>query len=238
MKDMRLAIMQPYLFPYIGYFQLIRAVDTFVILDDVNYINRGWINRNRILVNNKDHIFTVPLEGASQNKLINQTLIVKDFAWKGKFLKTIEMTYKKAPLFEKVLPLIESAIHDEERNVSTFILHSLTIIMQYLNIGTRIVESSSLYNNAHLKAQDKILDICLQEGASTYVNPIGGTELYDGHAFRKNNIDLFFIKSGQVEYRQFNDQFVPSLSVLDVLMFNSREDVSLLLDRYTLVEHG
>ncbi|MFC0183594.1 WbqC-like protein family protein [Pseudarcicella hirudinis] len=232
---MRLAIMQPYIFPYIGYIQLIKAVDKFVMYDDVNFINRGWINRNRILVSGKENMFTVPLKDASQNKLINEVDVINDGKWHVKMLKTIEQAYKKAPYYQEVFPLISETLHAGEQNIAGLALVSLQKICQYLEIKTEIVPSSARYSNAHLKAQERIMDICLQEKASQYINPIGGTELYDKKYFEERSIQLNFIKSRPVVYQQFNNEFVAWLSIIDVLMFNSKEKVHQLLDEYELV---
>ncbi len=227
--------MQPYIFPYIGYFQLINAVDKFIIYDDVNFINKGWINRNRILVNGKDSLFTIPLKEASQNKLINSIEVNWDSAWKSKFLKTIEQSYKKAPHYQQVLPLIEGLLNTEKSIFSEIIFENLTQVCQYLEIKTEIVPSSSIYHNTHLKAQERIIDICVQEKTDTYINPIGGLELYDKAAFQAIGKELFFIKSKAIRYTQFKNEFVPWLSIIDILMFNSPEHISTLLNDYELV---
>ena len=232
---MKLAIMQPYIFPYIGYFQLIKVVDEFVLYDDVNFINRGWINRNRILVNGKDSMFTIPLKDASQNKLINEIDVNWDDNWKGKFLKTIEQAYKKAPFYENVLPIIEKTIEIKEVQFSKIIENNLRLICEYLEIKTEIISSSTIYQNTDKKAQERILDICLQEKANHYINPIGGLELYDKEVFAKENMQMNFIKSLPVEYKQFKNEFVPWLSMIDVLMFNSKEEINKFLDKFELV---
>ncbi|MBB6005300.1 WbqC family protein [Arcicella rosea] len=232
---MKIAIMQPYIFPYIGYFQLINAVDKFIIYDDVSFINKGWINRNRILVNGKDSLFTIPLKEASQNKLINSIEVNWDSAWKSKFLKTIEQSYKKAPYYQQILPLIEDLLNTEKSIFSEIIFENLTQICQYLGIKTEIVPSSSIYQNTALKAQERIIDICEQEKIDTYINPIGGLELYDKAAFQTIGKELFFIKSKAICYTQFKNEFVPWLSIIDVLMFNSLEQISVLLNDYELV---
>lgn len=232
---MRLGIMQPYFLPYIGYFQLINAVDKFVILDDVNYINRGWINRNRILVNGQEQLMTIPLVEASQNKHISEIKLVSDLKWKSKLLKTIEFNYKKAPCFKEVYPIIESIIMFEELNLSSYIYNSLLQICHYLDIHTVIETTSSKYENGHLKAAEKILDICLQEKAQIYINPIGGIELYDKLMFEKKEIQLNFFQTEKIEYKQFNNEFVPWLSMLDVLMFNSIDEINVMLDNYELI---
>ena len=167
---MKLAIMQPYIFPYIGYFQLIKAVDKFVLYDDVNFINRGWINRNRILVNGTDSMFTIPLKDASQNKLINEIDVNWDDNWKSKFLKTIEQSYKKAPFYENVLPIIKKTIDVQEVQFSKIVENNLRLTCDYLDIRTEVISSSTVYQNTDKKAQKRILDICLQEKANHYIN--------------------------------------------------------------------
>jgi hypothetical protein len=166
---MKIGVMQPYLFPYIGYFQLINVVDKFIIYDDVNYINRGWINRNRILVNGKPIYITWPLKEASQNKLINEIERIVDEKWTIKTLKTIETAYKKAPCFENVYPLIKEIITYPEINLSKYIHHSLVKLCEYMGISTVLESTSSIYNNSHLKAEERIIDICLQEKAEEYI---------------------------------------------------------------------
>lgn len=232
---MKIAIMQPYILPYIGYFQLIKAVDKFIIYDDVNFINRGWINRNRLLVGGKDSLFTIPLKEASQNKLIDEIAVNWDSSWKNKFLKTLEQSYKKAPYYEAVLPLIQASFALDNVSISEVIVENLRILCEYLEIKTEIVPSSRIYQNQHLKAQERILDICLQEKAAHYINPIGGIELYDKAFFEKQGIRLNFIKAKSVVYPQFKNEFVPWLSILDVLMFNSVAQIQVFLEEYELV---
>jgi hypothetical protein len=232
---MKLAIMQPYIFPYIGYFQLIKAVDKFVLYDDVNFINKGWINRNRILSNGKDLLFTIPLKDASQNKLINEIDVNWDDNWKSKFLKTIEQSYKKAPFYAEVLEIINKTLNSEVKQFSKIIELNLRLICEYLEIQTEIISSSTIYQNTDKKAQERILDICLQEKTTHYINPIGGVELYDKEVFVKQDMQMNFIKSLSVEYKQFKNEFVPWLSIIDVLMFNSKEEINKFLDNYELV---
>jgi hypothetical protein len=231
---MKLAIMQPYLLPYIGYFQLIKAADRFVIYDDVNFINKGWINRNNILVSGKAHLFTVPLINASQNKLIHEVAISNE-PWQKKLLRTLEQSYQKAPFYPMVFPIVENIITYQSQNISELAVFSLTEIVRYLGIDTEIVTSSRIYENDYLKSQDRILDICRKDGATTYINPIGGMELYDKDLFREHGVDLFFIKSKPIEYPQFKNHFVPWLSIVDVLMHNSPSQTHEFLDAYDLI---
>lgn len=231
---MKLAIMQPYIFPYIGYFQLINAVDKFVILDDVNYIMRGWINRNRIMVNGKDHLFSVPVKKASQNNLIFECELNED-KWKIKFLKTLELSYKKAPYYKECINIISAILLTDEKNLSKWLTFQIKQICSYLNIKTRIVDTSRLYSNQHLKAQTKIIDICRQERATVYYNSIGGRELYNSMEFKKNNIELKFLKTVPVSYPQGNNEFIPFLSIIDVMMFNDKTKLSGYLNEYELI---
>ena len=229
---MRLAIMQPYLLPYIGYFQLINAVEKFVIYDDVNFIKQGWINRNRILVNGKDHIFTLKLNGASSFKRINQIDILNS---KEKILKTVSQSYRKAPFYEQTMPLIQKIFSKQENNLASFLIFSLLEILKSLNIDTPIVKSSEIAKTNLLKGQDKIIYICKLLDATVYINAIGGQGLYNREAFQKNNIKLQFIKSRDINYEQFNSFFIPWLSIIDVLMFNSLETIQEMLREYDLV---
>ena len=231
---MRLGIMQPYLFPYLGYFQLIGAVDKFVLLNDVQYINRGWINRNRILINGQATLVTIPLEKASQNKLIKDINLVQPTIWAPKILKTIEQAYCKAPFFNSVYLLLKNIINYPELNLSRFIEQSLRQLIAYMHLKTEVVPGSAGYATEHLKAQEKILAICQKEKASHYINPVGGTELYDKEAFAQKQIKLSFLRPGLGAYKQKAPSFVPGLSIIDVLMYNSPDEISTLLQDYTL----
>jgi len=231
---MKIAIMQPYFFPYIGYFQLINASEKFVILDDVNFIKQGWINRNRILVNGQDNLITIPLKQASQNNSIKETFISDDNKWQSKLLKTIEFAYKHAPQFNNVFPIFEKSIQNSDRNISIFVPHSLLNLTQFLGIQTQIITSSSIYNNSHLKGQERIIDICKQEKADLYINPAGGIGLYSKEQFKKHKIDLRFLMPLPFEYKQFSNKFIPSLSIIDIMMFLEKRVILAELNNYHL----
>jgi len=229
---MKLGIMQPYFLPYIGYFQLIKAVDKYVIYDDVNYINKGWINRNNILLNGQKYLFTLSLLGASQNKLINEIFVEEN---QSKLLKTLETAYKKAPYFENIFPVIQNIFDYENKNLGKFVGNSIIQIADYLNIKTDFIYSSEIKKEDSLKGQEKILYICKTFNATNYINAIGGQELYDKEIFKQNNIELNFLQTQIVDYKQFKNDFVPYLSSLDVLMFNSVEEIGKMLDKFELV---
>jgi hypothetical protein len=232
---MKLAIMQPYLFPYIGYFQLMNVVDKFVIYDDVNFIKKGWINRNNILVNNQACLFTVPLKDASQNKLINEVYLAEDQKWRENLLKTIRIAYTKAPRFDEVFLMLEEILKTKVEKISDLIFTSLEAINHFLEIATPLVRSSSIYNLSSLKGQERILGICKNEKTNTYINPIGGQNLYSKSLFLENNIELNFINTQPITYKQFGKEFIPWLSIIDVLMFNTKEETKTLLNLYTLL---
>lgn len=229
---MKVAIMQPYFFPYIGYFQLINAVDEFVVYDDVNFIKQGWITRNSILADKKKYSFILNVEGASSFKKIKEISLVNN---NKKLLKTIEQEYKKAPYFSVVFPIIQEILSSNENNLSKFLVFSLRKIAYYLQIDTIFRISSEIDKNNELKGQDKIIAICKQLKAKTYINSIGGQELYNKEIFNKNKIKLSFIKTEPINYTQFDNDFIPWLSIIDIIMFNSVEETKLLLNKYELV---
>lgn len=228
---MKLAIMQPYLFPYLGYFQLIRAVDAFVVYDDVNYIKGGWINRNYILANGDRQLITLPLQGASPNKLINQV----EVGGAHKILQSLHHSYGKAPHFDAVYPMLEDILAQTEKNLARFLDYQLRRICDHLGLRPQWHISSSLGKDNGLRGQDKILSICEELGATHYINVPGGKALYDQPAFSARGLQLSFIQPRAVIYRQFGSGFFPSLSIIDVMMFNDREQCARLLEEYDLV---
>jgi len=229
---MTIAIMQPYLFPYIGYWQLINTVDTYVVYDDVNYMKKGYINRNNILVGGKSQLFTLELIGASQNKLINEIRIGGN---SEKIIKTIKQSYIKAPYFDKVFPMIENILNNQENNLARFIGYSLEKISNYLEINTKFIYSSDIEKDNNLKAGDKLIAISKILNASQYINAIGGQELYEKDIFKKEGIELNFLETEIIEYKQFKNDFIPYLSIIDMMMFNSVENIKDMLTRYDVV---
>jgi len=216
--ERRLAVMQPYFFPYLGYFQLMSKVDAFVLYDDVNFINRGWINRNRIHINGAAHMLTVPLQQASQNRLICDIAVSDDTAWRNRIVKSIQQAYARSPQFERVFPLIERIVHHPAKNLADYLMHSLTCLCDHLGLKTEIIASSRRYRNANLKAQARIIDICLRERADLYVNSIGGLELYDRAHFEESGLKLMFLTPSLQPGGPVAASFMPGLSIIDVLM--------------------
>ena len=230
-----IAIMQPYFLPYMGYFQLMAAVDKFVVFDDVNFINRGWINRNRLLLNGDAHTFTIPLRGASQNRLICEIELDDERDWRGKLLRTIRQAYGRAPCYVQVSALLESLINYPSIRLDEFLLNSIREVVHYLSLEVEIVNTSRIYKNARLKGQERILDICRQEQTDIYINPIGGMDLYDLASFSQQELSLYFLRSRPVSYSQGKGEHVPCLSIMDALMFNEPAGVRQLLTEMDLV---
>ncbi|WP_250482929.1 WbqC family protein [Caballeronia sp. GaOx3] len=226
---MRLAIMQPYFFPYIGYFQLVAAVDRFVFYDDVNYIKNGWINRNRVLAGAGDRYITVPLSGASPSAKIRDVPMQPREVWLRKMLESLRHTYAKAPHYARVSALVERSLSASTDHISTLASQTVVDVCQYLDIDTEFVATSTQYGNAELKSTDRVLDICAKERARVYVNLPGGRALYDEATFHSNDIELAFIQPNLSAYAQFEHAFRPGLSILDVLMFNTPDRVRAML---------
>lgn len=232
---MKIGIMQPYIFPYIGYFQLISAVDQFVIHDDVQWIKGGWINRNRILVSGTPHFITLPMQKDSTLISINARAFPENIeTHKKKVMRQIEGAYKKAPQYDSVMPLVVRCFECQSRNVSAFIINALQECCNFMGINTPFVLSSDLKKESNLKGQSKVLRICHLLYASHYINPIGGTELYSKDTFEMENIKLNFLSSLNVRYKQFNNEFVPNLSIIDMLMFCPVEEIHAFLKEYEL----
>lgn len=229
---MKIGIMQPYFLPYIGYWQLMNAVDKYVILDDVNYIKRGWINRNRILLNGKDHLFTLPLLKADAFRHINENTLAPV---PRSLRQTIDLAYRRAPHYAEVVPLVDELLGNGERNLAKFVGHSIRRVADYLDIRPEFCYASEIDHDPKLKAQDMILDIVKRLGGDVYYNAIGGQGLYDRARFAAEGVTLGFVRPTLCPYAQFGDEFVPGLSVLDVMMFCDRPQLREQLESFEVV---
>jgi hypothetical protein len=211
------------------------AVDEFVIYDNIEFTKKGWINRNRILVNGNDSFITIPVKKDSDYLDIRDRFLAEIWSLeKKKILNRIIASYKKAPNFESVYPIIEKCFFFEEDNLFNFIFNSLTIIKEYLEIKTPFLISSTLSIEHALKGYKKVIAICKTRKTDLYLNPIGGIELYRKDDFKDEGIDLYFLEANDVRYKQFNNEFVPWLSIIDVMMFNSKEEIMKMLTQYIL----
>jgi uncharacterized membrane-anchored protein YhcB (DUF1043 family) len=223
---MKIAIMQPYFLPYIGYFQLINHVDTFVIYDNIQFSKKGWFHRNRFLENGQPAYFSLPLKKDSDYlNVIDRRLSDNIEKEKAKILRKIEANYKKSPHFGETASLVTDLFLHDEQNLFHFILNSLEQLLAHFNINTKIIISSHLDIDHELKSQEKVLAICEHLKATEYINPIGGLNLYDKQEFQEKGINLKFLKSKLNPYPQYQNEHVPALSILDMMMFCDLETV-------------
>jgi len=225
--------MQPYFFPYIGYWQLLNAVDLFIVYDKIKFTKKGWIHRNRFLLNGKDHLFSLSLKKDSDYlNICDRRLSEVNQVNIRKIKNRIADGYKNAPCYYQVMPLLNEILDYNSSNLFDYLYNSLVLVKNYLGIGTPIKISSSIDFDNELKSQDKVIAICRQCGGTTYINTIGGTHLYDHKIFASNGIDLKFIRIYDISYQQFSNEFIPNLSIIDVMMFNSIEQIRRMLNQY------
>jgi len=236
-ESLSLGIMQPYLFPYIGYFQLINSCEKFILYDDVQFIKGGWINRNRLLVNGQAKYFSLPIKKASTHLNINERFLSDNILpGKIKILNQISQAYQKAPYFSEVFEFISEIILYNENNLNNFIFNTIIRCCKFFKIDTEIVRSSELNYNRDLSGQERIIEINKNQGCTHYINAIGGKELYDKKTFHKNKIKLSFLATRPIIYKQFNNEFIANLSIIDVMMFNSKEVIQSYLSEFDLVD--
>lgn len=227
--------MQPYIFPYIGYFNLIHSVDKFVFYDDVNFIKKGWIHRNKILSSDKELKFTIPIRKMSQNKLINESFISEADDWRKKLLKQITYEYHNAPNFEEIFSLVEKIITKDKTSISELAAYSIIEICDFLNIKRIFLKSSDLDVSTALGRAERLIAITKSEDCDTYHNSIGGQKLYSKGLFGEFNVNLKFVDPVIAEYKQFKDPFISRLSIIDILMFNTKEETLELIGSYNLI---
>jgi hypothetical protein len=211
--------MQPYFLPYFGYWQLIAAVDVFVIYDTVKYTKKGWINRNRLLRNGAPAMFSLPLRRASDDLDIRDREIAPEFRGET-LLAQVRGAYLRAPQFGPTFALLQRVVGTDERDLFMFLERSIRLTCEHLAIATEIRRSSDVPADRELRGEGRVLAICEAVGTEVYVNAIGGVELYSPEEFAARGMELRFIRSRPLEYAQLGAPFVPNLSILDVLMFN------------------
>lgn len=219
---MKLAIMQPYFLPYIGYWQLMNTVDTFVVYDNIQYTKKGWINRNRFLQNGKPAYFTLPLKKDSDYLNVVDRRIADDFN-PEKIYNQLNAAYKKAPFFSDTMAIVDDAINCKKTGLFDFVINSIFVIRKHLDITSEMIISSAIDIDHSLRGKYKVMEICRALGADNYINPIGGMELYNADEFQKKGIKLSFLKPRLTPYEQNCLPFVEGLSVIDGLMFKGRE---------------
>ncbi|MBC7500207.1 MAG: WbqC family protein [Herminiimonas sp.] len=230
-------MMQPYLFPYLGYFQLIAAVDVFVLGDTLQYIKQGWVNRNRILENGRVQYLTLPLNRASYTAAINERVLADRFPLEmERMLKRITFAYARAPFFKSVYPVLEEIITFPERNLAIHVENSIRTLCCYMEIDTPFLISSHLCIEGEFTAESRVIETVRRVGGDVYINPHGGMDLYHFDEFKRHGITLKFSRMNEVQYQQFDTRFEPSLSIIDVLMFNDIATVKTLLLNFSLQE--
>jgi len=225
---MKLAIMQPYFLPYIGYFQLMGAVDAFVIYDNIKYTKKGWINRNRLLRDGEPALFSLPLAKDSDQLDVRERRLSLAFD-RPKLMNQFVEAYRHAPQFKSLHPRLERIVNYPDNSLFRYLLHSIEQIREQLGLPTRLIVSSDIPVDHELRGQDRVLAICKALGASCYVNPTGGVDLYQQDAFAQQGVELRFLRSTLPDYEQGKHPFVPALSVIDVLMFNTPDAVHRML---------
>ena len=228
--------MQPYFFPYLGYFQLLAAVDELVVQDAVTFIKGGWINRNRILANGAAALFTVPLAKHPAAASIRDVEVDRAgrSKWQRKLLARLDAAYRTAPFFREVRPLVEEVVLAPTDRIGALAEKSVRSVAAHLGIATRIDSSAAHEGAVALKGEERVLDLCRTKGAATYLNLPGGRALYSAERFRASGIALRFVAPRRIEYPQTGAKFVSDLSIIDVLMFNSRDRASELLGEFDL----
>lgn len=233
---MKLGIMQPYFFPYIGYWQLINAVDKFVVYDNIQFTKSSWIRRNRILLNGKDKLFTLPIKKDSDYLDVRDRYLSDKYENdRQKLINQIKVAYDKAPQFDASFPIIEECINYDNDNLFEYIYHSIIKMVEYLGINTEIIISSNINMDHSLHNKYRVMEICKVLEADIYINPIGGVGLYDKDDFLINGIDLKFVHTNNFKYKQYENEFVPNLSIIDVMMFNSVDEIQKMLEQYELI---
>jgi hypothetical protein len=222
-------MMQPYLFPYIGYFQLASKADVFIFQDDVKYTKRGWINRNAILRDGLPAQITLPLARSSDTLKISEKHVAANFSHSS-LVRKIQAAYAHAPYLQKAISFVDNALDSGSDRLVDVLVGSLDMTFALLGIGAKTMLSSNLSIPEHLRREERIYWVCNHLGATTYINSIGGTNLYSTNAFAERGITLRFLAPQISPYSQAQNKFVPSLSIIDHLMWR---DVNEIAEEFT-----
>jgi hypothetical protein len=231
---MIVGIMQPYFFPYIGYFQLIAHSDLFVFHDDVQYIKAGWINRNRIVNDRRACWITLPVLRAAHDRPIKDRYYVSNSAPRNRLLRRIAASYRTAPFFGDIYPLVEEIMGFADANVATFNIHLIRRVAAHLKIRTPFLLSSKLEKNNSLAGQERVIEICRRLGATQYVNLIGGRKLYHRDRFSREGLELGFLKPAVLGGADHADSALP-LSIIDDLMHKDENVQASALRDYRII---
>jgi hypothetical protein len=231
---MRIAIMQPYFFPYIGYFQLIQAADRFFVCDEVQYIRHGWINRNRISSNSPEGFsyIIMPVKKHAHTAAIKTIQCVDGNDWKEKILTQIQV-YKKAPHYREVQKFLQHCFQHRHTGVSNLNVYFLQQTVQYIGLN-KTIEVHEEGRKQYTDRNERPVDICKENEAAAYINMIGGKALYDKDFFTANGIALSFLQPVVQPYLQ-PGAFVPGLSVIDAMMYNTPAELRMMIADHEIV---
>lgn len=236
---MRVAINQPYFFPYLGYFSLIKQTEQFVLLDEVQFIKQGWIHRNRVLSEGGSwNYIRVPLEKYRQKDLISEVRINNKEEWRNEIFKHLLYYKKRAPYYQETIDTVEKALNIDTDSIVRLNEHSLRVICNYIGIPAdfKIFTEMGLVVERSEAPDEVPLNICEALGNVTeYWNLEGGASFYDRSKFEKAGIAIKFLKSNLLEYPQIQGGFEKALSILDVMMFNEPKKIRDMLDDFILI---
>ena len=213
---MRVAIMQPYFFPYLGYYQLIQSCDVFVLYDDVKYTKKGWISRNRIQQNGRVVNVSLQLKNDRDDCLIGERSLALDFD-RAKLFRKVAGAYSGAAFWDESKSVLNAIIGNKEENLFGYLNNSIEKLLEFLEIPKTILISSQLIDKS-LSGTDRVIAICKELGADEYINPIGGVDLYSPNIFKDNGLGLGFISSKLSPYSQSDVEFIPGLSIIDLMV--------------------
>jgi len=239
-KDSTIGIMQPYFFPYLGYFSLVKHTDFWIVFDPVQYIRRGWMNRNRILAPEKPNggwqYISIPVKKAPRETLISDIFINNDIQWQDKLFRQLEHYRKKAPFFNTVNSLLKESFSTELSTITSLNVHLLSSVCEYLSIpfSYAVYSEMDFPDTPANQPGDWALNICKHLGVATYINPPGGKNIFPKEEWHANGINLKFLSSQLPYYSQRREESIMGLSIIDVMMFNSPDEISVMLDEITI----
>lgn len=225
---MKLAIMQPYPFPYIGYFELMARVDRWVVLDVVQYTRRNWMNRNRILRPDEGwQYFVLPVSKMPLGASMRQIRLTNPDEAQRRLLAQLQHYRKRAPYFPKVMDMVCDVFSRVKTNrLVDLNVASLNAVGEMLEIPTTLELCSSLGELENVEYSGQVvLQIAKRLNADIYINLPGGREIYDPREWTASGIRLAFTKMNDLSYECAPYAFEPNLSILDVLMWNSAEEI-------------
>jgi hypothetical protein len=231
-------MMQPYFFPYLGYFALIAATDEWVVFDTAQYIRRGWVNRNRVLSSGKDgwKYIRIPVEKSSQLTRICEMKTASSSVLFTNVVNSLD-DYRcwETPFYDETRQLLEACLTASSDDLTDCLVRCLTQTCEHLQIpfAPRLYSTLDITQPADPQPGDWALQTALQLGATEYLNPPGGRDLFDPTAFHNAGIHLTFLEHKLPRYQQ-RAEFIAGLSIIDVLMWNGRIRTRELLTDYQL----